>query len=150
MGGIVTPRRRRGWKWFAAIAVVLVGGAAAQLYYGPPAPKPATPAELAARDAYQQNLTTLAAGQLAIRSMLKDPDSARFGQAIGRVKHGQAAACGYVNSRNSFGGYTGATRWIVLPDKNVALIRESSRARFDKLWNRYCVGESDDGQEARN
>ncbi len=42
------------------------------------------------------------------RRGLKDPDSAKFeGIVGGRNAQGDVFACGYVNSRNSFGGYVG-------------------------------------------
>ncbi len=43
-----------------------------------------------------------------VRRGLKDPDSARFEGIIGgRSAKGDMIACGYVNSKNSFGGYVG-------------------------------------------
>jgi hypothetical protein len=39
---------------------------------------------------------------------LKDPESARFGEiAAATTAKGKTVACGYVNAKNSFGGYTG-------------------------------------------
>jgi hypothetical protein len=52
-----------------------------------------------------------AAIQNGVRRGLKDPNSAMFGTIIAgqRVWQGQneIVACGYVNSKNSFGGYVG-------------------------------------------
>lgn len=140
----------KGWGCFGVIAVVLIIGAAAQIYYGGGIePETLTPEQEAERAAYQRDLATLETGRAAIRDMLKDPESARFGEAIGRVKHGQRVACGFVNGRNSFGGYAGEQRWVVLPDKNLALIRGVDGARFDQTWNRYCTGEADQFAGAR-
>jgi len=122
---------------------------AAQLYYGKSEPEQVDPKIAAERAAYQRDLTTRVEGLAIIRNMLKDPASAEFGASIGRVKHGQRVACGYVNARNSFGGYTGAQRWVVLPDQNLALVRDSSPSRFDRIWNRYCTGDADDGLGVR-
>ena len=43
-----------------------------------------------------------------VRAVLKDPGSAQFGtiRAV-RMSEGAYVVCGYVNARNSFGGYTG-------------------------------------------
>ena len=43
-----------------------------------------------------------------VRMRLKDPASAMFGTIVaGRRADGRIMHCGYVNARNSFGGYTG-------------------------------------------
>ncbi|WP_164881673.1 hypothetical protein [Paenirhodobacter populi] len=46
--------------------------------------------------------------QRDVTRSMKDPDSARFGN-IAAAKSGQGAVivCGFVNGKNSFGGYTG-------------------------------------------
>ena len=49
--------------------------------------------------------------QSATRAGLKDPDSAKFGDIIAGTDPANPSenlACGYVNSKNSYGGYTGA------------------------------------------
>ena len=46
--------------------------------------------------------------EAGLRRVLKDPDSARFGEFIGgRNEQNALVVCGYVNGRNSFGGMTG-------------------------------------------
>src|SRR4051812_27370730 len=46
--------------------------------------------------------------QEGVKGRLKDPDSARFGElAAGNMKDGSIHVCGLVNSKNSYGGYTG-------------------------------------------
>jgi dUTPase len=49
-----------------------------------------------------------------IKKQLKDPASAQFGpmSAARSVKTGLINVCGTVNAKNSFGGYTGAVRFI--------------------------------------
>ena len=43
-----------------------------------------------------------------VRNALKDPESARFGSVVAGVNSDDVlVACGWVNARNSFGGYTG-------------------------------------------
>lgn len=54
-----------------------------------------------------------AGARAAVLLRLKDPDSARFGQ----IAHGKAGAiCGEVNARNSYGGYTGMTPFMLTAD----------------------------------
>lgn len=52
----------------------------------------------------------------AVRSNLKDPNSAIMGpaRAVGRVRNGvkEIVICGYVNAKNGFGGYNGQQIYI--------------------------------------
>lgn len=63
-----------------------------------------------------------------VRSGLKDPDSARFGTmkvAIKRDDPETYVVCGWVNSKNSFGGYTGEQPFLAMyavPAKGAVLI----------------------------
>jgi len=54
--------------------------------------------------------------QEAVRAQLKDPYSAMFGsnRVIARVRNGnqEFVICGYVNSKNSFGGYVGMQPYV--------------------------------------
>lgn len=56
---------------------------------------------------------TLSEAQVAevqdtVRKMLKDPDSAKFGSMIATTDGGKVVSvCGWVNAKNSLGGYTG-------------------------------------------
>ncbi|MGX1096511.1 hypothetical protein [Amorphus sp. MBR-141] len=46
--------------------------------------------------------------EAGVRDALKDPESARFGEMYaGRSPSDLVTVCGYVNAKNSFGGYTG-------------------------------------------
>lgn len=47
--------------------------------------------------------------KVSVRSRLKDPASAVFSEL--RIL-GNERVCGYVNAKNSFGGYTGNTRFV--------------------------------------
>lgn len=146
MGSLSEGGGKRGLGCFAVVAVVAVLGAAGQAFYGSGQPdKPVTPEEQAERDAFRRIQGAKLTGERVVRSMLKDPSSAEFGETLGRVKHGQLVACGHVNARNSFGGMAGAQPWVVLVDQNVALVRSMSSARrFDETWNRYCTGDADE------
>lgn len=70
-------------------------------------------ASLAACQTVETSPTTLSEAQRAtvhraVTAVLKDPESARFGAMnAGVTKQGAILVCGYVNAKNSFGGYTG-------------------------------------------
>jgi hypothetical protein len=53
------------------------------------------------------NAKQVAAVRDGVTKSLKDPESARFGRMIGGRTSGGVMVCGYVNAKNSFGGYIG-------------------------------------------
>ena len=53
-------------------------------------------------------------GKLAIKSRLRDPESAQFGR-VWAGGDSQVVACGYVNAKNGFGGYTGEELYWGVP-----------------------------------
>jgi hypothetical protein len=59
--------------------------------------------------AYELSVAELAAIKAAVTSILKNPNSARFGTIIAseNEKTGQITVCGYVNAKNSSGEYIG-------------------------------------------
>lgn len=81
-----------------------------------------------------------------VRHRLKDPASAMFGPVVaGRRSDGRIPVCGYVNARNSFGGYTGSRVYtgflpiiqgIALP-ASVAAFGED--ATGDTIVRRMCA-----------
>lgn len=59
----------------------------------------------------------VAAVQNAVRAVLKDPGSAQFGSgqlSAARDAKGTITVCGFVNARNSFGGFVGAQPFLVV------------------------------------
>jgi hypothetical protein len=55
--------------------------------------------------------------QKAVRDALKDPDSARFTDLV-LYKQGEVyGVCGYVNAKNSYGGYVGKKLFYVIGAK---------------------------------
>lgn len=74
----------------------------------------------------------------AVKLRLKDPDSAEFkGSAVYRAS-GAPVVCGYVNAKNSFGGYTG---WEEFIGGNGIVIMENdmkNAQEFAKSWNKLC------------
>jgi len=58
--------------------------------------------------AYTLSESEQAAVKRGVIAMLKDPESARFeGLRASKDSEGVVMVCGYVNARNSFGGYAG-------------------------------------------
>lgn len=89
--------------------VALLGGC--NTSYPPTPVVTPTPTPVAVTSQYTPQ--TLSASDIAtieqgVRKNLKDPNSAMFGQMKGaKDETGMVQICGYVNAKNSFGGYTG-------------------------------------------
>lgn len=71
-----------------------------------------------------------------VRDVMKDPESARFkDDFMGK----DGAVCGFVNAKNSYGGYGGFRRYIVWSDRTMI---ESSDAdegwKIDVRWQESC------------
>lgn len=87
-----------------SVAVLALGALAAcgpnAQQPGQQGPTPGTPHNLTAAE--------LRVVQRDLRAALIDPESARFGDTFAsRSAEGVVTVCGYVNSRNRFGGYAG-------------------------------------------
>lgn len=65
-----------------------------------------------------------------VRARLRDPDSAKF-QHLGR-------GCGYVNSKNGFGGMSGNVEFVVGTNDKVAFRADNPKA-FDTVWREHCL-----------
>lgn len=80
-----------------------------------------------ARDAmYQAQYSS----ERAVLAFLKDPDSAKF-----QDQHGY---CGMVNSKNSFGGYTGFKRYAYNGQYVVIEGENMQSYEMDKVWREIC------------
>lgn len=82
-------------------------------------------------------------GQDAVRAKLKDGDSAKFrGVFFHRSRNGIGipAACGEVNSKNSFGAYGGFQQFISAGSADTTYLREQmSENDWAKLWIEICA-----------
>jgi hypothetical protein len=89
----------------------------------------------------------------ALEEKLKDPESARYSDVfIVQSSEGTSAACGWVNAKNSHGGYVGKTRFVVIrmepkPGKFISIVqgietdddRNGSMNLFDQMfWAKNC------------
>lgn len=79
--------------------------------------------------------------QDAVRAVLKDPDSAKFDDAITTtVMPSIGAVCfGSVNSKNGFGGYTGAQHYFYRRG-GPAVLQEQGMAAWGPI-NDACIAE---------
>ena len=82
--------------------------------------------------------------QNAVRDVLKDPSSAQFGRYIAfnvTADDGTTimAACGYVNAKNSYGGYTGMTPYSALGADNVFVSASISKYAMGVCQQMYGV-----------
>ena len=75
------------------------------------------------------------AAKQAVTAALKDPDSAQFGEVVAVSADGEAVACGSVNAKNSFGGYTGQKSFVYA----AGLLAMEGEKGFSKLWNTLCA-----------
>lgn len=82
-----------------------------------PVKQPKVKAESAATVKAQQEqrlgAKTIVAAKRAVKSTLKDPDSAKFkGVFANYTERLGVVACGFVNAKNGFGGYAGFRRFV--------------------------------------
>ncbi len=70
--------------------------------------------------------------EAAVKRELRDPDSAQFSDVVVNVE----SACGFVNSKNGYGGYAGRQPFIVVGD-DATLIEPTVEA--STLVNSRCL-----------
>ena len=74
----------------------------------------------------------------AVKAISKDPGSAKFGHVVRRNVGGEEnAACGTVNSKNSFGGYVGEKRFIYMYERQTVLFDDDT-PDFSTSWQSLC------------
>lgn len=76
-------------------------------------------------------------GKDAIRSKLKDPSSANFRNVFFN-NNGTPVSCGEVNSKNSFGAYSGYQSYIYAGSV-LTVLEEEVSGGIAKVWNEFCV-----------
>ena len=73
-----------------------------------------------------------------VRTKLKDGDSAKFKNVyFHKGAKGIPMTCGNVNSKNSFGGYSGYQRFISAGRPELTYLEEQV-SDFDRIWNLFC------------
>jgi hypothetical protein len=102
-------------------------------------PEPERPMTAAEKKAQQEKwfgAETVVAAERAVRGELKDPDAAQFKDV--RANHTEqfgVVACGRVNAKNEFGGYTGFRRFV-FGDGRVIL---EGRDNVADAWTEACL-----------
>jgi len=70
-----------------------------------------------------------------VKDVLKDPDSAKFRtEFVAR----DGAVCGFVNAKNSYGGYGGFKRYIVEPERVMLDNGGEDSWKMDSHWYDVC------------
>lgn len=136
--GIKPSSKARHIKAIASVSVFvglgILGVLLAASVFTPSAPDPVA-------DEQSRQATWIARGQEAAKAKLKDPGSAQFRAVyFNRATDGLPVTCGEVNSRNSFGGYSGHQKFISAGKPELTYLEEQMAAgEFAKVWNTLCV-----------
>lgn len=102
------------------------------------APTSSMPVQPGPYDDKVKQWTWIAISQDGIRKKLKDPASAKFEDVFFSKSGGSPVACGRVNSKNGFGGYTGFQRFVAAGEVVGFLEEEAGPGEFASLWDRMC------------
>lgn len=116
------------------VGVGIVGVLLAARIFTPSAPDPVA-------DEQSRQATWIARGQEAVKAKLKDPGSAEFRDVyFNRGKDGLPVTCGEVNSKNSFGGFSGHQKFVSAGKTELTYLEEQMAAgEFAKVWSTLCV-----------
>jgi hypothetical protein len=70
-----------------------------------------------------------------VKNILKDPDSARFrSEFVAR----DGTVCGFVNAKNSYGGYDGFRRYIAEAERVMVDDNSDESWKMDSHWTDVC------------
>lgn len=70
-----------------------------------------------------------------VKAKLRDPESAIFSEV---TISPLSAVCGFVNSRNGFGGMGGRSRFIVVKSAYLEAQFDADNGMFERLWKDSC------------
>lgn len=82
-------------------------------------------------DQQMQDVAKVSRIERLVKARLRDPASATFRHFNG--------GCGYVNSKNGFGGMSGEISFIVGSNDRV-VFRSDGPRDFDRVWKAHCAG----------
>lgn len=88
-------------------------------------------------DEKYKELSWIELGKDSIRSKLKDGSGAEFRNVFFN-NNGTPVSCGEVNSKNSFGAYSGYQRFISAGNV-LTILEEEVSDGIQTVWNQYCV-----------
>jgi len=86
----------------------------------------------------EKEIAWMQAAESAVRERLTDPSSARFSGAQVHYFQGVPVACGYVNAKNSFGGYAGTSRYIYGGGVGTFIETDMAPGEMSKAWAQVC------------
>ncbi|MEM6826364.1 MAG: hypothetical protein AAF553_00315 [Pseudomonadota bacterium] len=131
------PKKKRGWsnKSFLVALGVVFGVIFIGSLVKPDQPRPPQEERTEPAPRMMDEIEWKLVAEEVIRKRLRDPDSAEFSDLMvfPRTEGRSAIICGYVNSRNGFGGLTGRQRFIV---GGTVLVEEQVTAKQMQIaWN---------------
>ncbi|MBV5305932.1 MAG: hypothetical protein J0652_04475 [Desulfobulbaceae bacterium] len=82
---------------------------------------------------------TIVSAKRAIKNRVKDPDSVTFKDVFySKTDKDGEVACGRFNAKNSFGAYTGYTRFISNGKTTFIEGQKDTSQPFPQLWTTIC------------
>ncbi|SEE38756.1 hypothetical protein [Pseudomonas coleopterorum] len=131
----------------AAICALSACSSSPRIQESAPAPPVAKKVKSEPRVIVQLTEEQAESAKNSVRSSLKDPYSAVFDGLYGTTIHPEnkksVIACGYVNAKNGYGGYTGSSKFAVIAG-NTYLYKSSGGgiAEIDnKFIDQLCTAE---------
>tara|TARA_R110000751_G_scaffold59065_5_gene124231 strand:- start:3863 stop:4264 length:402 start_codon:yes stop_codon:yes gene_type:complete len=132
---LVEKKKTSFVTWLVLFTVIIVAGNAMLSEDPPTPPKPQKTEEQKLADAENaKSYAYVMAAEKILRSGLKDPESAK----ISRSHYSEPYVCGYLNAKNSFGGFTGDKEFMVNTVTGEVFVREQT-GNFVSLWNEHCI-----------
>lgn len=87
----------------------------------------------------ESDASIIEAGREAVRSTLKDPESAQFRNEVVGEHEGMAVACGEFNAANSYGGKVGYQRYVMENHLSVLIEESTDPLIFETAWVGTCI-----------
>lgn len=89
------------------------------------------------RNEENRDYNSISLAQAAVKRKLKDSKSAEFSSERLNKSSGTLVVCGYVNSKNSFGGFSGKQKYVSNGSSDGTFIEEEVE-NFISVWNKFC------------
>lgn len=89
------------------------------------------------RNNQRKSVDLIVAGQNAVKAKLKDPSSAKFINDFTNKYSNIEYYCGLIQSKNSFGAYTGAQKFVSNGVPSGTFLQEEV-SDFNTVWDKFC------------
>lgn len=149
--GGASPPADDGSLWSSALVLLLVVGffsgaylwvssdTTREVHSAKSAPQAVATKQQAVGRSTSKEVEWIIVAKRAVRDRLRDADSAKFSGDHVSYFQGVPIACGYVNARNGFGGYSGNVRYIYGGAKIGALLESDMAAgEMNTAWAKLC------------